>query len=148
MDDHFASPVDLGRTATDMDAAISYIRSAYNGTLSLSPSVLSTSVLTYNVDWNAWGSDNQYDEVIPQIYRTTFESFQSEFSSYSSILSADTADKWIASGIRVDGSGAPTPWSDVSEMIDLCEQAGQGASVWYSHGILDLYPEEFTALWG
>lgn len=147
LDDHFASPISLGRTSTQMDSAMSFIRTNYRYNLSLSPSTLSFSIENYNVDWNKWGEQNQYDEVVPQIYRTTFSAFQTEFSSYPTLLSNSTIEKWVASGIRVDGSGEPTPWADVSAMIQMCELYGQGASVWYAHGILEIYPNQFVALW-
>lgn len=152
-DDHFGTPVSLGRTISDMDNAMKYMSDAVKSSttksiMSLSPSTLSTSKGTYNVDWNKWGDLNYYDEVIPQIYRTTYDSFKSEFDYTLSVASSATLKKWTAAGIRVDGSGSPTPWSDVNNMIWYSNAKGRGASVWYAHGILELYPSQFQNIWG
>ena len=216
LDDHFSSPVKLGRSTASMDNAMNFVRSAlrqhspenaplqtqYNGfngsvayspsapsaaefatnasartgtefMLSLSPSTLDQALNTYNVDWNRWGELNYFDEVIPQLYRTSFASFQDAFEQTVSGTSAATQLRWSACGLRVDGSGDPTQWDDVSLMIKYCNTGGGsssafdtgesaaagsereggyevhplGVSIWYAHGILELYPEEFKALW-
>lgn len=155
LDDHFASPVSLGRTAADMDAAAAYIRSVIPAStptspapaLSLSPSTLSFSISTYNVDWNKWGQSDYYDEVIPQIYRTTFASFKSEFDHMVLAVGDSTQSKWVGSGIRVDGSGDSTAWPEVNDMIEYCTSHRQGAVVWYARGILETYPSNFQSVW-
>lgn len=156
LDDHFASPVALGKTTQSMDAAMQYIRSTISGVastttpysiLSLSPCTLDCSKNDYNVLWDNWGTLNYYDEVIPQIYRSTYSSFKTEFDYTQSKVSSSTKKKWIASGIRVDGSGSPTPWADVNNMLYYSNSNVKGNVVWYSHGIIDLYPSEFAHVW-
>ena len=151
-DDHFSTPVELGRTVEDMDNAMAYMSAAQKAAsqqsvMSLSPNTLSASLRTYNVDWNKWGSLGYYDEVIPQLYRTTFESFKSEFNYTLNEISESTNEKWIASGVRVDGSGDPTAWTEVNNMLRYSTTHSKGSVVWYSHGILELYPEQFKNVW-
>lgn len=50
--------------------------------------------------------------------------------------------------LRCDGSGSPTPWADVQQMLSYSSSRGIGASVWYAHGVLELYPAEFNKEWG
>jgi len=151
-DDHFATPVGLGRTSYQMDSAMSYMRSSLKtvpgAVMSLSPATLSVALSTYNVDWNKWGQNNYYDEVIPQIYRTTYDSFKTEFDYTTKNLGSTTKAKWTAAGIRVDGSGSPTPWADVNNMIWYSNANIKGAAVWYAHGIIELYPSNFKNIWG
>lgn len=152
LDDHFASPTELGRQQSDMDAAMKYISEEIFGMdmkveLSLSPSTLSYSIANYNVDWNKWGSLSYYTEVIPQIYRTTFSSFKSEFDYTLTHISRNTMHRWTAAGIRVDGSGDSTAWSEVNEMLDYSTSNNIGAAVWYARGIIETYPNNFQEKW-
>mmetsp|Transcript_49142 Transcript_49142/g.63093 ORF Transcript_49142/g.63093 Transcript_49142/m.63093 type:complete len:320 (+) Transcript_49142:91-1050(+) len=150
LDDHFASPVSLGRNSTDMTNAASYIHSQISSSsivLSLSPSTLSFAYNTYNVDWNLWGNLSYFDELIPQLYYTSFKSFKSEYDYTMQTLTDLSMNKWIASGIRVDGTGASTEWNEVNNMIEYCNTYNQGAIVWYTKGILETYPAEFQNIW-
>ena len=152
LDDHFGSPVELGRTQADMDAAMKYISDEVKSTglnvdLSLSPSTLSFSISNYNVDWNRWGTLSYYNEVIPQLYRTTFDSFKSEFDYTLTHISRTTMHLWTAAGIRVDGSGESTPWVEVEAMLDYCSSYNMGSSVWYARGIIETYPTYFKEKW-
>jgi uncharacterized lipoprotein YddW (UPF0748 family) len=149
LDDHFACPVSLGCTTGDMNLAASTVSAKVSSSvkLSLSPATLSFALNTYNVDWNSWGSSGYYDEVIPQLYYSSYSSFQSEFTNTVSKLSSSTKSKWVATGIRVDGTGASTPWADVNNMIYLCNANSMGASVWYAKGIVETYPTNFQNIW-
>jgi len=155
LDDHFASPISLGKTTKSMDSAMQYIRQTISGVasttvpttvLSLSPCTLACAADPYNVLWDSWGSLNYYDEVIPQLYRSTYESFKSEFDYTDATLSSSTNQKWTSSGIRVDGS-APTPWADVNNMLWYSNAKMKGSVVWYAHGIIEIYPSEFVNVW-
>lgn len=101
----------------------------------------------YQVYWDEWGLLNYYDEVIPQIYRTTYEAFKTEFDYTQQYLSSSTKKKWTASGLRLDGSGSNTPWADVNNMLWYSNVNMKGNVVWYSHGIIELYPSEFVHVW-
>ncbi len=140
-----------------MDSAMSYIRTAINEVasitvptivLSLTPCTLECSKSPYQVYWDEWGQKNYFDEVIPQIYRSTYATFKSEFDYTEASLSSATKAKWTASGLRVDGSGSNTPWSEVNNMLWYSNAKSKGNAVWYSHGIIELYPTEFVHVWG
>lgn len=161
LDDHFAAPTALtGSDLNVMDEAMKSIREDWNAAtgeqgmqLSLSPNPLDTSVASYNVDWNQWAAWGLYDEVVPQLYRTSFTSFKAVYDGTVAATCPQAQAKWAACGVRVDGSGAPTPWTDVQAMIGYCSAAagqlsgGRGTAVWYAHGVLDLYATEFSELW-
>lgn len=148
LDDHFSTPAELGRSVSDMNAAMKFIRQNVNGVLSLSPSTLSFSLSSYNVDWNLWGSNNWYDEVIPQVYRTTYESYKSEVDYTLQIVSSQTKEKWVAVGVRVDGSGGVTPWEEVNNMLWYSNTKYMGNVVWYSKGLVETYSTQFQNVWG
>eukprot|EP00002_Diphylleia_rotans_P013844 TRINITY_DN2695_c0_g1_i1.p1 TRINITY_DN2695_c0_g1~~TRINITY_DN2695_c0_g1_i1.p1 ORF type:complete len:378 (-),score=47.83 TRINITY_DN2695_c0_g1_i1:291-1424(-) len=152
LDDHFGSPVSLGATASEVNALMSRISAdirARNPAMvrSLSPSILSLSKNTYQADWNAWGSQRYYDEVLPQLYRSDYASYKSIFDETIRSISSTTRSLFLAAGVRVDGSGSPTPWNDVNSMIQYSKQNGVGNSIWYARGILDLYPQYFGTTW-
>jgi len=151
LDDHFSSPVSLGRSHSDMTSAMKTVHGnvASRGmTFSLAPSTLDQAYGTYNVDWDAWGSSGYFDEVVPQLYRTSYSQFKSVFNDTWNSLSSSTRSKFTGAGIRVDGSGSATPWNDVDEDIVYANGYGVGAAVWYAHGITELYPSQFKSLWG
>ena len=155
LDDHFSSPVSLGKTKESMDNAMKYLNENLkfnnNMLLSLSPSTLSQALNTYNVDWNYWGNNDWYREVIPQLYRSTYEDYKSILDITYNSVSDKTKQYFVASGIRVDGSGEPTSWKDVAAMIELTSSPlynNMGESIWYARGIIELYPTQFKHIWG
>jgi len=150
LDDHFGTPVELGRTQASMNALMLSIHNnvqAAGSFFSLSPNTLNVSNDTYNVDWNSWGSNKWYDEVIPQLYCLDYNTFASVFDDTWTSISSVTRSLFIASGVRIDGTGAPTPYDDVNKMIQLSKSFDVGTSIWYSHGILEIYPTEFGIVW-
>ena len=156
LDDHFASPVSLGKNYTSMNNAMEYVRAYLQKTmddegnapiLSLSPSTLSQAKQSYNVDWNMWGMQHLYDEVIPQLYRSDFESFQSIFDETMRQISRATMSYFTSAGIRIEGSGDVTPWEDVNKSIEYAGSYGIDPCVWYAHGVVEIYPQQFTELW-
>jgi len=87
------------------------------------------------------------------------------------VAAEDSSPPFVAMlgvGLRVDGSGAATPWADLEAMLDALNDppqptkaaaataaaAAAAAAVgpippclWYSHGALELYPAELGAYW-
>jgi uncharacterized lipoprotein YddW (UPF0748 family) len=156
LDDHFAFPVSLGGTTSVMNTAMQYVRSALNSAiiktgsttkLSFAPCTYDTAVSKYAVDWKGWGDIGYFDELIPQLYRTTFSTFQSEFDYTTSILSTTSKSLWVASGVRLDGSGDSTAENELGMMLAYSTQHGVGNSVWYARGIIETYPSLFQSLW-
>ena len=101
----------------------------------------------YSVDWDLWGKLSLFDEVIPQLYYSSFAAFQAEFEKTLSSVSPAARSSMVAIGLRVDGSGPPTPWSDVDDMLSACKKNNLGAALWYAHGILEIYPDEIKRQW-
>lgn len=157
LDDHFGYPVSLGGSISVMNEFMNKIHhmvESYNSNqeeskilLSLAPSIQSMSLETYSVDWDLWGQQNLYDEVIPQLYRSDINSYISIFQDTIANISFSTKSLLIASGIRLDGSGSSTPQADVEQMIQYTKAQGKGNSIWYSRGIIETYPDIFTLIW-
>lgn len=150
LDDHFGTPVGLGGTASEMNTLAKNIYTAVKArgsVYSLSPSILSLSKGTYQADWNLWGSNRWFDEVLPQLYRSDYASYKSIFDETLRSISATTRSYFLAAGVRVDGTGSPTPWPDVNSMIQYSKANGVGNSIWYARGILELYPQYFGTTW-
>eukprot|EP01100_Stratorugosa_tubuloviscum_P002345 TRINITY_DN1547_c0_g1_i1.p1 TRINITY_DN1547_c0_g1~~TRINITY_DN1547_c0_g1_i1.p1 ORF type:complete len:332 (-),score=170.46 TRINITY_DN1547_c0_g1_i1:69-1064(-) len=148
LDDHFAQPVSLiGKNSAVMTDAAKKIISHVNapGRISLSPATLSYALSNYNVDWGSWSRSNiGFFEYVPQIYRTDYSSFSSELS----YTIQQVGTKTLLAGVRCNGSGANTAWSQLSQMITLAQNDGIGVVVWYSVGIIETYPSQFKQLWG
>lgn len=156
LDDHFGYPQSLGGSTVVMNEFMSKIhkmvhrfngRDGKNSILSLAPSIKSMSLDTYCVDWDLWGQQNLYDEVIPQLYRSDIDSYTAIFQDTVASISPITKSLFIASGIRLDGSGSPTPQVDLMQMIEYTKDQGVGNSIWYGRGIIETYPNIFMSEW-
>jgi hypothetical protein len=56
--------------------------------------------------------------------------------------------KDLVAGIRVVGDGPNSTWDDLRRSIELSRKSGaKGHVLWYSKGVLDLYPDQLTALY-
>ena len=86
-----------------------------------------------------------YDEVIPQLYRSTFQDYELVFNQTMKGVSSRTNQLWTASGVRLNGSGEPTPESDLQQMMTYSEKNGKNNVIWYAEGIIDIYPDLFSA---
>ena len=150
LDDHFASPVALGGSVAAMNSIARLVQRSIKNTspasiFSLSPSPLDQALNSYSVDWNKWGTDSLYDEVIPQLYRSTFQDYELVFNQTMKGVSSRTNQLWTASGVRLNGSGEPTPESDLQQMMTYSEKNGKNNVIWYAEGIIDIYPDLFSA---
>jgi uncharacterized lipoprotein YddW (UPF0748 family) len=153
LDDHFALPASLvGASIPNQQSMTTLAESlstcAHAVDLALSPATLSFAKSALNVDWALWLASPvsvPFGMYYPQIYRSTFSAFELEYNHTLDVVS-NVGDRWIP-GIRVLGSGAPTPWTDVHLMLNRAEEHG-GVVVWYAAGILDSYAEQFCEVWG
>ncbi|XP_070539376.1 uncharacterized protein [Ptychodera flava] len=145
LDDHFAQPSEFGYLRGTMTTAAEHVlKNVPQGMVSLSPSPMDWSRDNNNVDWEQWYKDDiGFFEYVPQLYYTTYSAFSSELTKTINRLGKD----WLLSGIRVNGSGAPTAWSEVVQMLDRCHAEGIAYSIWYSEGVLDTYPSQFKNYW-
>ncbi len=101
--------------------------------VSLSPSVASFSAANYCTDWTDYAAAGLFDEIVPQVYRSTYGSFATEWTNQ---INAVGGAGELAAGLRLLGSGAATPWADLEQMIDDSRADGPlGHSIWYSEGV-------------
>jgi hypothetical protein len=149
LDDHFACPASLGSSVCSvavMDDAAMALSDAFTGSraaLALSPAPLDFALRNYNVDWRHWGDLGLFSEFAPQHYTTTASSFE---LGLADTLAAFQPDRVLA-GIRLQGTGANTPWGEVSKMLDYSEKEGVGVSLWFSDGVLNLYQRQLQEYW-
>ena len=56
--------------------------------------------------------------------------------------------KDLVAGIRVVGDGPDSTWDDLRRSIELSRKSGaKGHVLWFSRGVLDLYPDQLTAFY-
>jgi uncharacterized lipoprotein YddW (UPF0748 family) len=166
LDDHFASPAALPLspnvtmvTVHDMNEAMRTVSLALQSLtcpfrcakLTLSPAPLDFALTQYHVNWTVWLQQGWVSAVVPQLYRTTLGSFQAALNATMDVLlTTGVCSLMHAVGIRVDGSGPATNWSDVVGMwrtVRTQTADATGVSVWFAHGIAELYPTQFRCLW-
>jgi hypothetical protein len=91
-----------------------------------------------------------FDEFVPQLYRAKHADFAPLLRQTAAALAPALASPAVDAGvgIRIDGSGAPTTWPELRLMIEdtMAARPGLGVGLWYSHGVLELYREQLTAL--
>lgn len=127
-------------------------------TLSLSPAVYPWCWDNYLLDWPEWSSwekdasgSPRWDEFVPQCYRNGYDAFAKTWSEQVEHVRerapARVAD--LVAGIRVVGDGPNASWDDVKRSIELARSGGaKGHVLWFSKGVLDLYPDELKAFYG
>ncbi len=100
--------------------------------VSLAPSTASFSAANYCADWPKWMASS--DEVLPQVYRSTYSSFATDWAAQ--ITASGTSRAELGAGLRLLGTGSATPWSDLQQQIDKTRTDGAlGHSIWYSEGV-------------
>jgi uncharacterized lipoprotein YddW (UPF0748 family) len=104
--------------------------------LSASPSVFPFSLNNYAADWTDWADAGLFDEYVPQVYRSSFDSFAFEWQRQQNAV-GDAVDS-TGAGLRVLGTGARTEWSELLPMLERLEQdEAYGHSFWYADGLLN-----------
>lgn len=119
--------------------------------LSVSPAPFPWSYDHYLCDWAEWTRwcecrGNRWDEFVPQTYRldgaATIASVREQIGHVGEQKSR------LAAGIRVVGDGPNMPFADVQKAIEFTrEQQLAGHVLWFSQGVLDVYPKEFAAFY-
>ncbi|XP_035673014.1 uncharacterized protein LOC118413593 [Branchiostoma floridae] len=140
LDDHFVQPWQLGTgLVATMTNAARHILGQVSGRVSLSPiAPPSLSLTNYNVDWASWARDDiGFHEYVPQIYREDASVFNTDLDRVMS----EVGKTKLVPGLRCIGSGSPTTYSALSQMISRCEAEGVGYSVWYSRCFTLLYTD-------
>jgi len=101
--------------------------------ISLAPAVINFSSANLNAKWSDWVAAGLYDEVVPQVYRTTIGAFNTDWPGQVTAMGARSDE--LAGGLRILGTGSATPWNDLRQMIDRTRQDATGHSLWYSEGV-------------
>ncbi|NBV46801.1 MAG: hypothetical protein EBR86_14470, partial [Planctomycetia bacterium] len=101
--------------------------------ISLAPAVINVSTANLNAKWSDWVAAGLYDEVVPQVYRTTINSFNADWPAQVTAMGQRTDE--LAGGLRILGTGSATPWNDLRQMIDRTRQDATGHALWYSEGV-------------
>jgi autotransporter-associated beta strand protein len=101
--------------------------------VSLSPSPANFSAANFCTKWSDYAAAGLFDEIVPQVYRSTYGSFSSEWNNQIG-AAGGAAD--LGAGLRLLGSGAATPWADLEQKINESRADGAlGHSIWYSEGV-------------
>lgn len=134
--------------------------------ISLSPAVYPWSWQHYLLEWPKWSAWSEkdtlknvspaaqkilprWDEFIPQVYRIGYPAFEKtwlEQVEHLRMLGADRQRDMLA-GIRVVGEGRNATWVELRDAITLVRQTGGGHVLWFSRGVLDVYPQELAAFY-
>ncbi len=118
--------------------------------VSVAPSITTFSTINYNADWPAWESQGLFDEFVPQAYRAAFDGpngFDSIIDAQVAPFKPDDLEKLVV-GLRINGTGASTPYDDLQAMIQRSRTEGAaGHSLWYSAGVRDLYASQLTSFY-
>lgn len=122
--------------------------------VSVSPAPFPWSLENYCCDWPRWVAfegDERWDEFIPQNYRMNFERTRDSIRECIDALPADVphAGRRLLAGIRVVGDGPDMPEPDLLQSIEYTRDANIGGHVlWFSRGVLDLYPDALRRFYG
>ena len=125
--------------------------------ISLSPAVYPWSYDHYLLNWPAWSAwkpgnadGRWWDEFIPQNYRFNYNAFETTWLDQVKHVNEQGGGrvKDLIAGIRVVGDGPDSSWDDLRKSIELTRTTGSGGHVlWFSRGVLDVYPDELTAFY-
>jgi uncharacterized lipoprotein YddW (UPF0748 family) len=125
------------------------IKTARPGVMvSLAPSIQSFSFSNYMADWSSWAAAGLFDEIVPQAYRSTIADFNAIWPAQVAAVGASRKSK-MSGGLRINGTGAATPWADLQQMLLQCRADGVGHSLWYSEGVFGTagYRSQLTAFY-
>jgi uncharacterized lipoprotein YddW (UPF0748 family) len=115
--------------------------------ISVSPAPYPWSLENYCCDWPKWFAfegDARWDEYIPQNYRMNFDRTRDSIRECIDAIPAGAIDgkKKLLAGIRIVGDGPDMPETDLLKSIEYTREAGLGGHVlWFSRGVLDVYPD-------
>ena len=114
---------------------------------SASPSITTFSSTNYNANWPQWEEQGIFDEFAIQMYRDNLSAFNSIVNDQVTPFEPDDLEKLVF-GLRINGSGASTPFADLQAMIERSRTEGAaGHSLWYSSGVRDLYGSQLTSFY-
>jgi len=120
--------------------------------ISLSPAPYPWVYDNYCLEWPKWATwsvaDGGWDEFIPQNYRFSYDAYEKTWTEqldWWRKLGEGRTVRDLIPGIRVVGEGKDSTWEDLRKSIELAREKGNGGHVlWFSRGVLDVYPKELT----
>ncbi len=96
--------------------------------------------------WTHWSDNERWDEYVPQNYRFNFERTKASIEEAFGFIGDRRKD--LIAGIRVVGDGPDMPEKDLLDSIRFARDAGlAGHVLWYSRGVLDIFPEQLKAFY-
>lgn len=138
--------------------------------ISLSPAVYPWSWEHYLLEWPKWSawtkndriknpewtsteltnSAPRWDEFVPQTYRVNYHDFEQSWLQQVQAMRELGGDRQraLVAGIRIVGDGKDSSWDQLKRSIELTRQSKNGGHVlWFSRGVLDVYPVELKAFY-
>lgn len=118
--------------------------------VSMSPAPYPWSYEHYLLEWPLWArwpAGQGWDEFIPQAYRLSYGAFETTWKEQISELRKAGAyrPQALVAGIRIVGDGPDSSWAQLRDSMLLARREGNGGHVlWFSRGVLDVYPRELT----
>lgn len=120
--------------------------------LSVSPAPYPWSYDHYLCDWMNWTKwcycgGKRWDEYVPQCYRldapATIKSVSEQIAQIG-----DGEKESLVAGLRVVGDGPNLSFDDLKRSIEFSRgQQIAGHALWFSRGVLEVYPEELKAFY-
>ncbi len=141
----------LNALARDFVAALHKARPGL--LVSMSPAPYPWSYEHYLLEWPQWArwpAGQGWDEFIPQAYRMTYAAFEATWLEQIAELRKAGAyrPQDLVAGIRIVGDGPDSSWAQLRDSMLLARREGNGGHVlWFSRGVLDVYPHELTAFY-
>ena len=141
----------LNALARDFVAALHQARPGL--LVSMSPAPFPWSYEHYLLEWPQWArwpAGLGWDEFIPQAYRHSYAAFEATWQEQISELRKAEAyrPQDLVAGIRIVGDGPDSSWAQLRDSMLLARREGNGGHVlWFSRGVLDVYPRELTAFY-
>ena len=133
---------------------VAELRQARPGLLvSMSPAPYPWSYEHYLLEWPQWArwpSGLGWDEFVPQAYRHSYAGFEATWQQQISELRRAGAyrSQDLVAGIRIVGDGPDSSWAQLRDSMLLARREGNGGHVlWFSRGVLDVYPHELAAFY-
>jgi len=122
--------------------------------ISSSPAVHPFAYDNYCVDWPVWRAAGMFDEIIPQVYRPSFSTFDRDWDGTGASTTGGQVQYMgnrrgdFAAGISINTSPQPA-WSELQQMVNLVRNTSgvAGHVWWYSAGVLNSNEANLTAFY-
>ena len=120
--------------------------------ISLSPAVYPWSWENYLLEWPQWAAWREpgWDEFVPQAYRFSYDAFEKTWQQQIDAMRTHGVirQRDLIAGIRIVGDSKDSSWEQLRDSIALTRRLENGGHVlWFSRGVLDLYPTQLRELY-